>query len=138
MISFKLEIDEQELLKLIDEKLDKIAEDVFFNSQQIIVQKNIIDEGTLLKTGNINKSFLEKVITYPVPYADQIEFGRLPGEMPPEKDIKEWVKRKKIATEEPKLSRITWTIMKNIEEDGLEPRPFLSPAVEMVKNKLRS
>lgn len=138
MVNLKIEIDEKEMLNLIDKKLNEIADEIFANSQELIVQKQIIDEGTLLKSGNINRAFLEKEIIYTAVYADSIEFGRLPGSMPPTGPIKEWIRRKGIASKESDVNRIAWAISQNIKKEGLMPRPFLSPAVEMAKQKLGS
>jgi hypothetical protein len=137
MIGFYVKVDTEKLLEAIDRKMDEIVENIFNKSQEIIVEKKIIDEGTLLKSGNINKEFLSKAIIYSAPYADCVEFGRMPGSMPPSDPIKEWVRRKGIATKEPELSRVTWAILKHIERDGIQPRPFLSPAVELEKERLR-
>lgn len=137
MVKLKFDNVEDEFLNIIDVKLDELTDNVFANSQDIIVQKNIIDEGTLLKTGNINREFLEKTIIYPVPYADDIEFGVLPGNEPSLTAIKKWVKRKKIKTKQQDINRVAYLIVQNIKREGQEPRPFLSPAVEIEANKLR-
>jgi len=137
-MQFKIHIDKQKILEIINEKMDKIAEDIFAKSQSNIVDKGIIDEGTLLKTGNINREFLQKTIIYPVPYAESIEFGRLPGSMPPFEEIYLWVKRKLGIRDETQAKRIAWAIVQDIKINGQEPRPFLGPAIESVKNKLRS
>lgn len=126
-----IKLDEKAILQAIDTKLDEIASNIFANSQEQIVQKGIIDEGTLLKSGNINREFLQKTIIYSAPYSDSIEFGRLPGTMPPVDMIKAWVLRKGISTNEKEAQRIAWAICQDIKTYGLDPRPFLSPAVEM-------
>jgi hypothetical protein len=137
-MKYVIHLNSEELLKRIDAKLDALVDEIFADSQSIIVEKQIIDEGTLLKSGNIQRAFLEKTIIYSAPYADVIEFGRLPGTMPPSESIRAWVRRKNIAREDPELNRITWSIMQHIKRDGLEPRPFLSPAVELAKQRLRN
>ena len=138
MVGIKIEINEKALLQIIDEKLDELATEIFADSQDNIVQLDIVDEGTLLKSGNINREFLEKSIVYPVVYAEPTEFGRLPGVMPPVGPIKAWIRRKGIAQNEKDVNRIAWAISQNIKKEGLMPRPFLSPAIEKAKNKLRS
>lgn len=138
MVSFAIGINEDALLDLIDSKMDEIVEDIFAKSQELIVEKSIVDEGTLLKSGNINKAYLNKAIIYTAPYADVIEFGRLPGTMPPSDPIKAWVRRKGIARTDKDVNRIAWAIIKHIKRNGQEPRPFLSPAVEIKRNELKS
>jgi len=132
---FKIHIDPDSFDEAVNEKMDEIADDIFANSQRNIVDFKIVDEGTLLKTANINRYFLHKEIVYQVPYADEIEFGRLPGSQPPLEPIKDWVRRKQIATEEKDINRIAWAIVKDIKENGKTPRPFLSPAIEQVRSK---
>lgn len=136
MVKLNISVDGDAILKAIDEKLDEIVDEVFADSQVIIVDKNIIDEGTLLKSGNIQREFLSKTITYSVPYADVMEFGRLPGSMPPVDPIKDWVRRKGLATEEKDVNRIAWAVAKDIEKNGMEPRPYLGPATEIMAAKL--
>jgi hypothetical protein len=137
-INFKIKIDKDQLMEFIDEKLDEIADDILANSQSIIVDKGIVDMGTLLKSGNINRDFLAKEIIYSVPYADQIEFGRLPGSMPPITPIKDWVLRKGIAKDEKEANSIAWAISQDIKMNGMEPRPFLGPAIEQTKIRFKT
>jgi hypothetical protein len=134
----QIKLDEDAILAAIDKKLDEIASNIFATSQEQIVQKGIIDEGTLLKSGNINREFLQKTIIYSAPYSDSIEFGRLPGSMPPVEMIKAWVLRKGISTDEKEAQRIAWAIATDIKEYGLDPRPFMSPAVEIEIVKIHS
>ncbi|MBW6469619.1 MAG: hypothetical protein K0A90_00175 [Methanosarcinaceae archaeon] len=136
MVDFSININDKEMLTFIDKKLDEIVDEIFANSQEIIISKRIVDEGTLLKSGNINRGFLEKSIVYPVPYADTIEFGRLPGDDVPIETIKAWLRRKGFVKGEKNINTVAYFIVKNIKKNGQEPRPFLSPAVEMVRNKI--
>mgnify|MGYP007100187946 CR=1 FL=1 len=39
----KIKFDEQKFLNFVDEKLDQLADEVFANSQDIIIQKEIKD-----------------------------------------------------------------------------------------------
>lgn len=133
----KIHIDKQEILNAIDKKMDAIADDVFAKSQEFIVQQEIVDEGTLLKTGNLNRTFLEKTVVYPVPYADTIENGSMPGEETPDiESLEGWVKRKLGVTNQGEARYIAKRIAKDLKENGRQPRPFLGPAIESVKNRL--
>ena len=130
--------DDEALLNAIDKKLDELVDSVFADSQMNIVNKKIVDEGTLLKSGNIQREFLNKTIIYGVPYADTMEFGRLPGSMPPVDPLRAWIERKGLAKGEKEIGRFAWAIAKDMEMNGTDPRPFLSPAVEMAASRLRS
>lgn len=133
MVSLKFKVSDKELGKLIDAKMDEIADQIFADSQQNIITKNIVDEGTLLNSGIINRSFLDKEIAYNVPYADVIEFGRNPGTMPSVEPIVQWVLRKGIVKTEKEARRVAWAIAQDIKKNGQLPRPFLAPAVEKAR-----
>ena len=135
MVDFKIHINKDDIIKAIDEKMDEVVDEIFAKSQSNIVDKNIIDEGTLLKSGNINRQLLHKQIVYPVPHADSIEFGRLPGSMPPVSPLVGWVKRVLNERDDSKAKSIAWAIAQDIKIKGTMPRPFLSPAIEAVRNK---
>ncbi len=116
------------ILKEADAYLDEIADFIFTESQENIVKKGAIDEGTLLKSGNINRKFLEKEIVYSAPYAAFVEFGTEPH-MPPVEPLEQWAKRK-LGQE-----GIGWAIAKKIAKEGTEPKPFLRPAIDAAKAK---
>lgn len=136
-MEFKIHVDKDAIIDVIDKKMDEVAEDIFSKSQSNIVDMGIIDEGTLLKTGNLNREYLQKTIIYPVPYAESIEFGRLPGSMPPVDSLQGWVKRKLAIRDEAESRNIAFAIATDIKKNGQRPRPFLGPAVESVKNKIK-
>ena len=124
MVTFNLKVDKEMLIEAIDSKMDEITDYIFAESQKNIINKSIIDEGTLLKSGNINRQLLNKSIIYSVPYADSIEFGRLPGDMPPVEPIKDWLRRKLKLNDEKQINSFAWAIVKDIEKNGQDARPF--------------
>jgi hypothetical protein len=138
MVGFKIQVDKNELLDLIDEQLDQVADFIFTKSQENIVNKSIVDEGTLLKSGNINRKYLDKEVVYSVPYADSIEFGRMPGQIPPITPIKLWVQRKLGVSDEKEANRIAWAIAQDIKKNGTDPRPFLTPAIAQAKKRFKA
>lgn len=137
MVSLQLKIDDVSLIKIVDAYMDDVVDEIFEKSQRNIIDKGIIDEGTLLKSGQIIRNPLDKTIVYPVPWADSIEFGRLPGSMPPVEPIKGWVRRKLGIREEKEVNKVAWAIAKDIETEGLMPRPYLSPAILAVRAKIK-
>lgn len=137
MVTFNLKVDKEDIINAIDSKMDEVVDYIFAESQKNIVNKNIIDEGTLLKSANVNRSLLNKEIVYPVPYSDSIEFGRLPGKMPPLEPLKGWVRRVLAINDETKVNQIAWSIANDIKENGQDARPFLRPAIESAKIKFR-
>ena len=137
MVGFRVQVDEKALLDAVDVKLDEVADIIFTESQENIVNKGIVDEGTLLKSGNVIRSFLKKEIIYSVPYADSIEFGRLPGTMPPTEPLKGWIRRKLGVKDEKEVNRIAWAIAMDIKKNGTDPRPFLQPAIQSAIRRLK-
>ena len=130
-------LDDERILNAINDKMDEITDNIFANSQSIIVQKQLVDEGTLLKSGTIERDYLNKSITYGVSYAEEIEYGRSPGTMPPIEPIKQWIRRKGLVKTEAGVNRFAFNIIKDIKANGQEPRPFLVPAIDMEKNKFK-
>ena len=130
-----VEIKSRALEEFSERLLDEVSDFIFQKSQEIIVEKGIIDESTLLKSshGPI-RSKGKRVINYAVPYADSIEFGRLPGSQPPVDPIKNWVRRKLGVKDEKEVNRIAWAIATDIKKNGLLPMPYLQPAIEAAKH----
>jgi|SRR6056297_359789 len=137
MVEFKLKFDAEDIADAVNDKMDEVVDFIFTNSQQIIVEKGIVDEGSLLKSGNINRNFLDKEIVYTMPYADSIEFGRNPGSMPPVVAINGWVQRKLGIKDDIISRRIAWAIAQDIKKNGTQPRPYLQPAIEAARMKFK-
>jgi len=137
MVGTSISIDSKELEKVIDDQMDDIIDFIFAQSQQNIVSKNIVDEGTLLKSGIIQRNFLNKKIIYSAPYSDSIEFGRLPGSMPPVAPIKGWVQRKLGVRNDKEAKSIAWAIATDLKKNGTSPRPFLQPAIDLARTRLK-
>ena len=133
----KIKLTNDELAKAVDEKLSEIALFVFNESQQNIINKGLVDQGTLLSSGRIEDQFLKKRIVYNVPYADAIEYGRLPGSQPPVEPIKGWIRRKGIAGDDKEVNKIAWAIAKDLKKNGTTPRPFLVPSIEAAKIRFK-
>ena len=118
MAGFTLEMDEQDLLDAVDQQLNNIADFILAKSQENIIQQDITDRGTLLQSGNVVRERLKKTVVYSVPYADTIEFGRLPGSMPPVTNIQGWVFRKLGIKDVKKQKQIAWAIAQDIKKKG--------------------
>jgi hypothetical protein len=149
---------EGDLLKALSRGFDDNIDRGFQRSQELILKQSF-DEGILLRSGHIIKTGeLERVISYEALHALFVEFGATyTDKMPPLQVIYEWVRRKKLQSKNPEsLNKIkSWLkkegiiesvktkdsdywamafyIAKDIKEHGLEPRPFMRPAVEEMK-----
>jgi len=128
---------EQVFLEELDKEMNNIIDRTFELSQGNLVDENKIDTGTLFKTGNINRAFLEKEIVYPAPYAEYVEFGRMPGQMPPPDALIKWVQRKLGVTNEAEAKRVSFAIAQAIKKRGIEPTPFLREAFAKVKTEMK-
>lgn len=121
--------------KEIDKIMNNYVDEVFRLSQEKLIEMNKVDTGSLLKTANINRAFLEKEIVYPAIHADIIEFGRVPGTMPPTDALISWVRRKLGIKNDKEARRIAFAIAMAIKQRGLEPTPYLQPSINQANVK---
>ncbi len=137
MGSLNFDLDKTEFKAVFKKRIEDLAEDIFVDSQNNIIQQKIVDEGTLLNTGKVihGEDFSE--IRYDALYADTIEFGRNPGTMPPSSALQGWVRRKLGITDEKQIKSIAFLIARDIKSRGQQPRPYLGPAVESQRQKLK-
>jgi len=135
MADFRLEVDDKSLGKVLDEQMDEIIDFVFQKSQENIVSLGVTDRGTLLKSGQIIRKFLDKRVVYTVPYADSIEFGRIPGIHPPVEPIVGWVRRKLGIKDEKKARSIAWAIATDLKKNGTQEKPYMRPAIKAAEIK---
>ena len=119
--------NEEEILKAMDRAMDDIIDSIFTKSQENIVEEGAVDRGTLLKSGNVNRKFLEKEIVYSAPHAVFVEFGTDPH-MPPVDPIMEWARRK-LGLPEDEARRVAWAIAKKIEKEGTPGIHFMEKAI---------
>ncbi len=69
-------------------------------------------------------------------YAGAVEFGRKAGGMPPVSMILQWLKKKRIGKAKDRQS-IAWAIAQDIAANGTKAHPFLQPAYEKWKGRIR-
>jgi hypothetical protein len=126
-----------ELLQIIDEYLDDFADAVIEKASQNLVDMNKIDRGLLLKSGDVNRAFLDKEIVFGVPYADAVEFGQEPGSMPPPQSLEKWIRRKLGVTNPKEIRQVSFAIAQKIKQKGIQPAPYLFPAAVTVEKDFR-
>ena len=120
--------EEDAVLKELDVFMDNLVDEIFADSQENLVKLDKVDTGFLLKSGNINRSFLEKEIVYTAPHASVVEFGSTPH-MPPVDPLIKWARRK-LGLNQKEANSAGWAIAMAIKERGIEQAPFLRPAME--------
>ena len=125
------ELEKQNILKKVDEELNEIADFIFSKSQENIVEYGAIDEATLLKSGYVNRQFLEKEIGYSAPYAGHVDFGTDPH-MPPVAPLIAWVKRK-FLFQINKQQELLGLLLKQLKEMVLSQDLFLEMHYSKVK-----
>ena len=137
MASLNINLDTPEFKQALKDRVIDIGEQIFANSQKNIIDMGLVDRGTLLNSGEfiVNDDSVE--IRYNVNYADIIEFGRNPGSMPHFTPIFEWVQRKLGVSDKKKAKSIAFAVMQDIKKNGLEPRPYLSKAIEQARLSLK-
>ena len=136
---------EDVILDEIDKFMDNYIDRVFQLSQEALVTPhtkifksgksiNIIttDTSNLLKSGNVNRKFLEKEIVYSAPYASDIEFGSN-GSIVSPSDLDKWVRRKLLKNKrasDKTVLRISTNIARSLKARGHSPDPYITPAFE--------
>lgn len=143
MGSLNFNLDTSAFNTAIKEKMIELGEEIFADSQQTIVDKNIVDRGTLLNSGKFLIGENSISITYDTIHADIVEYGRAPGSFPNVTAIKEWIERKGLkATDSNGKSistdQLAFLIGRDIKKNGIEPRPYLTPAIERARLKLKN
>ena len=66
---------------VVNEIMDDIIDRIFELSQERLIEDKKIENGTLMKTDNVNRRFLEKEIVYKNLYDEFVELGRNKGKM---------------------------------------------------------
>lgn len=113
--------------------LDAVADAIFTQSQENLIEFDKVDTGFLLRSGNIERSMKGRKIVYAAPYATAVEFGSPPHTVGFHK-ILGWVKRKLGVSNDKEAAHIASRIVRKIERVGTPPTPFVRDAISMVKN----
>lgn len=115
------------------EWLDTVTLDIFQKSQQNLDDFEVNFTGQLKKSGMFDLTEkLVKHITYNVDYAQDIEFGSDPKNVPIA-PLKKWV-RLKLRKDE----RIAYAVQEKIAREGIEGRFFLSASMTYIKDRYRT
>lgn len=118
----------------ISKFMDTFIDRIFLLSQQNLVEDGKVDTGLMIKTARVERDPLEKRIIYPTPYASDVEFGRVPGTMPPVKSLEKWVRRK-LGVKPADAKKTAWAVAMNIKKRGIQPTFFLDRAIKQAKSE---
>lgn len=135
---------ETELKEKLRGLVQEMAEHIFSVSQKNLVEKKwvvksakgdittqITDTGFLLQSGTVKHLPDKSMIEFSAPYADDIEFGQIPGKIADVREIQRWAERK-IGVSKQNSYHTALNIVKHIKLYGTQPRPFLRQAVYSV------
>ena len=73
----------------------------------------------------------------PTNYGFFVEHGRKPGKPPPPRVLELWVKRKLGVSGEEDLARVEFLVARKIAKEGVQPAPFLVPALRDNEGKVK-
>jgi len=135
LMEFQGDITDAVMRQITDALLDQIADEFFTKTQELIVEKGITDQGTLLKSGMIIRFPMEKHVIYTASYAGAIEWGSRPHR-PPVEPLIDWSERK-LGVHGKDARRAGWAIALKIAREGTEPRPFIRPALQFLKRNFK-
>lgn len=120
---------EKQVLNEIDIKMNDIVDLIFTRSQERLIEDGKVDTSNLLKSGNVNRGFLNKEIVYSAPYAEAVEFGAVPHKIY-SGWLEGWVRRRLGISDEKKVKSVAFAIAKTIEKRGMDASPFLGPSID--------
>ena len=138
---------EDVVLGEIDKLMDEVTDRIFQLSQENLLEphektfksgktKTIIttDTSNLLRSGNVNRRFLEKEIVYSAPYSSDVHWGNA-GFPVKAQDLLKWVRRKVLKGKgtEAQVLRTATNIAKSLSQRGQSPDPFLQKAIFQAK-----
>lgn len=115
-------------------ELDKMNKAMSIFGRNIILEMAIVysrvskdNRGKFLNTLEVNVREAVESVNLEMTGVDYIEYvdeGRRPGKMPPLRDISKWARSKGIP------QKAVFPIAKNIGRFGIDPKNFISPAIE--------
>lgn len=91
----------------------------------------------LIKSGHVEREYLNKRIEYNAPHAAYIEFGTNPH-WPPFKPLRDWTWRNRanLGISDKDVDSVAYLICRKIAAEGTEEQPFIRPAVDFIVPKV--
>ena len=125
--------------RIIIEEIDKTMNDYIDRVLELCIRQLIddgkVDTAQLIKTANINRTFLEKELVFPVDYAEVVNYGRrADSKMPPPKSLYDWVRRK-LGVPQKDVPKVSFLIARAIGERGIEGTFFLENSIEQANKE---
>ena len=118
----------QQTEKRLQDEMVRSGYKVLADSQRTLKSNSKIAWGTLVRSGRVLVSTKNVKVEFAAEYASVVEFGRRAGKYPPVQPIRDWVKKKGIASDEKGIKSAGFLISRKIKEKGIKKSPFLYPA----------
>lgn len=135
-MSFNVELPNLEIPK---RQAKKMSKEVLFRAmvkmEELAKNRAPVDTGNLKNRIHLSpmaRGRLKYVLSDGVEYGIDLEYGNRPR-IVPLIDLKEWVERKGIATEDDAIAFAKY-VKEKIAKEGVNPQPFFRPAYHEVKN----
>lgn len=131
------ETDLKKLLKQVKKRLNRISVAIMNRAQENLIKDGGFVTGYLMRSARI-ESFSDSEVTvlFDAPYAVKHEFGGEPEDVPVS-SLFRWAKKKFHVKDEEAWS-IAYAVRKNIMEEGTDPHPFLRPAMNWAKARIKA
>jgi hypothetical protein len=112
----------------------EIADFIFTNSQENLVDSGAIDTSNLFLSGTIFDQVDGTVIQYDANYAEPLDQGTDPHFVSPQ-ELEGWVRRKINPGSDKKVKSIAFAISQAIKKRGTIPNPFFTRAITLAQAK---
>ena len=112
----------------------EVADFIFTNSQENLIELGAIDTSNLFISGSIKEKENFILIHYDAPYAEAVNDGTDPHFVDA-KELEGWVRRKINPKGVKKVKSIAFAVSKSIAKRGTVPQPFMTKAIELAKSK---
>lgn len=112
----------------------EVADFIFTNSQENLIELGAIDTSNLFLSGGIKEKKNFILIHYDAPYAEAVNDGTDPHFVDA-KELEGWVRRKINPKGVKKVKSIALAVSKAIAKRGTVPQPFFTKAVELGRAK---
>ena len=107
----------------------QIANDIVNNIKSMIKTLDITYTGALENSFEAKEDGEDILIGSQLIYAPAVEFGRLPGKMPPVKVLFPWIVSKLGARNEKDAMNKAWAVARSIEKNGIPPQRYIRAAL---------
>lgn len=113
--------------KIPDELRNQIAKQLKQNLIDTLKRYNKVSTGQMVNSIGFNINSNGNVEVFSAPYIEFIDKGRKAGKGVPVSMLREWVKRKGLATNPQKIDQIAFAVSRKIKLRGIKPTPIFEP-----------